>query len=288
MQLHRSRSDRSTVVPHGFSLIELLVVIGIIAILIGILLPVMARVRDAGKATVCLSNMRQLALATTGYYNDNDRYLPQPAEDGDIAAPGGSTTSAAARRLQGEAVWFNALDFYLQQTAKDYQRGDVAERNYAQFKQDPVYFDRPDTVQTSGGSQAMQDDDVRTLKMNEYFGYITSTTNGATGAGTYRFFKVTAIPLPSDTLLYGDGRSFDTTSIPDGDVDVAGSRLFAMHEAYAGLRHDDGANLLKADMSATHQTNPIDITAAGYRGWYDDDDPDPDLRPDITFNFDNR
>lgn len=51
----------------GFTLIELLVVIAIIAVLIGILFPVVARARERGRMAVCLSNLRQLGLATTMY-----------------------------------------------------------------------------------------------------------------------------------------------------------------------------------------------------------------------------
>ncbi len=60
----------------GFSLIELLVVIGIIAILAAILFPMLTRVQDKGKQTKCLSNMRQLALAISSYVQDSNGAMP--------------------------------------------------------------------------------------------------------------------------------------------------------------------------------------------------------------------
>ena len=59
----------------GFTLIELLVVIAIIAILMGILMPALNRVREQGKRTTCLSNLKNLTLAWIMYADSNDDKL---------------------------------------------------------------------------------------------------------------------------------------------------------------------------------------------------------------------
>jgi len=69
---------------HGFTLIELLVVISVIAILIGILLPVISRARSSAKKITCSSQLRQIGLILEMYTQDNKetfpvaRYMPEP------------------------------------------------------------------------------------------------------------------------------------------------------------------------------------------------------------------
>ena len=55
----------------GFTVIELLVVIGIIGVLLAILLPTLAKVRDRANSAACLSNLRQIGLALSAYADDH-------------------------------------------------------------------------------------------------------------------------------------------------------------------------------------------------------------------------
>ena len=59
----------------GFSLVELLVVIGIIGMMVGLLLPALSRARDRSNCTVCASNLKQIGDCLLIYCNENSGWL---------------------------------------------------------------------------------------------------------------------------------------------------------------------------------------------------------------------
>ncbi|MEO1536035.1 MAG: prepilin-type N-terminal cleavage/methylation domain-containing protein, partial [Planctomycetota bacterium] len=97
---HDNSGRRQT--PHGFTLIELLVVIAIIALLIGILLPALGNARRSARSLVCMTNMRQIAIAQVMYADANKGVLVDAGIDhGSVGEPASSWVTQLAPFFDG-------------------------------------------------------------------------------------------------------------------------------------------------------------------------------------------
>jgi prepilin-type processing-associated H-X9-DG protein len=98
----RNRSPRCV----AFTLLEVLVVIGVIAVLIGVLLPALLSVRQSSRTVQCAANLRQWSQALHLYVQQYDGWLPRRGQGAQPAA-----------KLDRPDDWFNALPLMLHQSS---------------------------------------------------------------------------------------------------------------------------------------------------------------------------
>ena len=108
---------------HGFTLVELLVVIAALSILASLLLPTLGRAKRKAQSAACLSNLHQIGLAMELYIQDNEHRLPVCARMPSLNTNLTPITSALAPYLPAKAIWHcpeDKKEFAAQQTSYEW------------------------------------------------------------------------------------------------------------------------------------------------------------------------
>ena len=202
----RSRSTAS-----GFTLVELLVVIGIIALLISILMPALRAARESANALKCASNQRQIATASFLYVNDHRGYIPPMYYD---YRPG----------PLGLYYWYDHLHKYFNR--KDGQAGRWAENdenNFLHCPSDPVRLQ----YRTSIGINRLCGPEDYYVKTNQGLNYSTPP---------YKIFELRDI---ARTAWYSDIDHVDA-QIDFRKTTATQRNLSFRHKGFANVVFRDG------------------------------------------------
>jgi prepilin-type processing-associated H-X9-DG protein/prepilin-type N-terminal cleavage/methylation domain-containing protein len=206
----------------AFTLVELLVVIGIIAVLVAMLLPTLGRARSAARTVQCLSNLHQLATAACCYVNANAGYLP--------VAYCSYTTPTAAYACNWDFTTITDLTTG-QRTAVP---GLLWQGNTSAPIQQCPSFD--------GGSNTAAD---------PYTGYNYNTSY--LGRGAFEVIKtplrITQVRHPSVCAMFGDGQwqngadKYMRSPLPS----PSDGNMTARTAGTQGFRHDGKTNVVYVD-----------------------------------------
>ncbi|HKS37937.1 MAG TPA: DUF1559 domain-containing protein [Verrucomicrobiae bacterium] len=275
----------------GFTLVELLVVIGVIAILAALLLPALAKAKASARSAACKSNLRQMGLALNMYVDDWEKY-PGRMPDSAVHRFSGSEMIA---EVQGGHHLCLQLAPYLSTPRLPLGLATrhqfvwhcpvVPRRNY------PTLFGEIDLRYPPGyGYNAAGTDSTANRKLVLGLGPRQDISPTFDSLGrflprvvTTREVKVGDVRAPSDMIAIGDNRR--TTTVPDApwwsdpiDDEISPFGPNADRPPDLGDRHNRGANILFCDGHVEYGKRGrwIEESESARKCWNNDNQPHPE------------
>ncbi|MFN4243763.1 MAG: type II secretion system protein [Tepidisphaerales bacterium] len=277
--LYGSHTPARTI--RAFTLVELLVVIGIIALLISILLPTLGKARQAAQTAACLSNLRQLGQAALLFANERKGYIPTATDHWTAITQDVSRTKYSYRENGFVRDWASSLVPFLGgDDRRDFETAPGDMPRVFVCPSDRINFDWVNI--NSPGYTVFNNTTVNDGNTTQRISYainadIAANTNAATGIGVFN---------PGSTMLVYRQNADGTDIRQERNAPPLNGLIYRVRNPSTVLLFADGGTAPRTNGSGGTSGFPLDFSdVLAYTTNYITYNPGLDSRPELKYTL---